>query len=226
MSPEIGMWQAVGQQWEVCWPESWKDSFRGEKKGCVKVTPTQDRGGTTSVGRGNQEIWLLFFKQISSNVKTSRTLRHTSTICTLRKKCWQSNDDPMPYAQYSEVQIIHQPLDALKSLKEAISPIFSYTACCVVRSTFTTWGLLPRNYGIPIIIPTTVFSNTRFILCSQLHASVYKQHLSMVKAKDNLPAYVTLNLKEVKNYDQAYEHTGLDHVLTGQWWLVRCCCCY
>ena len=39
----------------------------------------------------------------------------------------------------------------------------------------------------------------------------------MVKAKDNLPAYVTLNLKEVKSYDQAYEHTGLDHVLTGQW---------
>lgn len=86
MSPEIGMWQAVGQQWEVCWLESWKD-LRGERKGCVKVTPTQDRGGTTSVGGGNQEIWLLFFKQISSNVKTSRTLRHTSTVCTLRKKC-------------------------------------------------------------------------------------------------------------------------------------------
>ena len=120
-------------------------------------------------------------------------------------------------------EIIHQPLDALKSLREAISPIFSYTACCVVRSTFTTWGLLPRNYGIPVIIPTTVFSNTRFMLCSQLHASVYKQHLSMLKAKDNLPAYVTLNLKEVKSYDQPREHTGLDHVVTGQWWLVRCC---
>ena len=118
-------------------------------------------------------------------------------------------------------QIIHQPLDALESLKETISPVFSYTASCVVCNHFTTWGLLPRNYGIPITIPTTVFSNIRFMLCSQLHASVYKQHLSMVKAKDNLPAYVTLKLKEVKSCDQACEHTSLDHVLTGQWWLVR-----
>ena len=75
---------------------------------------------------------------------------------------------------------------------------------------------MPRNYGIPIIISTTVFSNTRFLLCSPLHASVYKQHLSTVKAKDNFP-YVTLNLEEVKSYDPAREHTGLDHVLTGQW---------
>lgn len=35
----------------------------------------------------------------------------------------------------------------------------------------------------------------------------------MVKAKDNLP-YVTLNLEEVKSYDPAHEHAGLDHVLT------------
>ena len=45
---------------------------------------------------------------------------------------------------------------------------------------------------------------------------MYKQHLSTVKAKDNFP-YVTLNLEEVKSYDPAREHKGLDHVLTGQW---------
>ena len=84
-------------------------------------------------------------------------------------------------------RLSHQPLSALKSFKEAPPPVFSKIACCVVGNLFTTWGLLPRKYGIPIIIPmTTVFTNVRFMLCSQFQASLYKQYLSVLMPKQRI----------------------------------------
>lgn len=117
-------------------------------------------------------------------------------------------------------QMSHQPLAALKSVKEAIPSVFSYAACRVVGNPFTTCDLFPRKYGIPIMIPTiSIFTNIRFRPCSQFHASLYKQDLSVLMSKHRIIfthaelSMCDTNLIEMKSYDQVCEHVGL-HVTT------------